>query len=354
MPPGQVRYPLVSVENVYIFPGIPSLLQRAFIRLKDDLFSFSDFKSHVEEVFVVQSEVHLAEKLNKLVEKYKESVVFGSYPTWTHNYYNTKITVESEEPKLVEQVVEELKNQLPTIDFDKHPLENTMEKIEAFAQKSSNESFKRSLESSLKTLEKCFQDFKPEEVSVAFNGGKDNIAMIHLVHAFLQKQQWKGKLDALYIEEPDPFTEVEEFMREAEKSYNINLVKIKGPMKSALSEFLKSRPNVKAMVLGTRKGDPGSHNQGAFAPTDGDWPALMRVNPVLDWNYHDIWTFIRGLSVPYPTLYDKGYTSLGSKSNTAPNPNLSFKDSKGQVLYKPAYELENGNQERAGRLKSSV
>ena len=136
LPPGQVRYPLVSVKNVYIFPGIPTLLQRAFNRLKDDLFK-SDYQSHVQQVFVTRTEIHIADSLNHLVEKYKDSVTFGSYPTWFHNYYQTKITVEAESAQLVDSVVSELKSQMPFIEtFDKFPFENKMDKINALLDES--------------------------------------------------------------------------------------------------------------------------------------------------------------------------------------------------------------------------
>ena len=119
-----------------------------------------------------------------------------------------------------------------------------------------NESFKKTVLASLEVLEKCFQDFKMEEVSVAFNGGKDNIAMMHLVHAFLQNKfpNWNGHLEALYIEEKEPFREVEEFMDGAKKNYSLELTKIERPMKTGLGTFLKERPHIKAMVMGTRKG----------------------------------------------------------------------------------------------------
>ena len=64
-----------------------------------------------------------------------------------------------------------------------------------------------------------------------------------------------------------------------------------------------------------------------------------------------VWKFVRGLYLPYPKLYDEGYTSLGGCSNTSPNPTLKYTDEKGIEKYKPAYDLQDGSQERAGRGK---
>ena len=43
-----------------------------------------------------------------------------------------------------------------------------------------------------------------------------------------------------------------------------------------------------------------------FTPTDKDWPSLMRVNPILDWGYSDLWTIIQDLEIPYCSLYNRG------------------------------------------------
>ena len=46
---------------------------------------------------------------------------------------------------------------------------------------------------------------------------------------------------------------------------------------------------------------------GFFTPTDQDWPPMVRVTPILNWKYNSIWDFIRGLYLPYCSLYDRGW-----------------------------------------------
>ena len=68
--------------------------------------------------------------------------------------------------------------------------------------------------------------------------------------------------------------------------------------------------------------------------------------------YFQVWQFIRGLYVPYPSLYDAGYTSLGNPDNTKPNPALKYETEAGEERFKPAYLLEDQSLERQGRSQN--
>ncbi|XP_018567110.1 FAD synthase-like isoform X2 [Anoplophora glabripennis] len=86
-------YPNVSVNNVYMFPGIPELLIKSFNNLKEILFK-SNKKFYSKMVYFNITEDKIAEVLQVLVEEYPE-VQFGSYPKLLHSVYKVKVTIES-------------------------------------------------------------------------------------------------------------------------------------------------------------------------------------------------------------------------------------------------------------------
>ncbi|KAJ6824977.1 putative FAD synthase [Iris pallida] len=214
-------------------------------------------------------------------------------------------------------------------------------------------------------IERAFALYQFEEVAFSFNGGKDSTVLLHLLRAgyYLHKekadQSYKNQLDGklkcpirtIYFESPSAFPEINSFTYETATTYDLQLDIIRLDFKSGLEALMKEKPT-KAIFLGTRIGDPNAVGQEQFSPSSPGWPPFMRVNPILDWSYRDVWAFLLTCKVRYCSLYDKGYTSIGSIYDTVPNSLLCTGHSPdSNENFKPAYLLADGRLERAGRAK---
>jgi FAD synthetase len=161
----------------------------------------------------------------------------------------------------------------------------------------------------------------------------------------------------LYIPLPSPFFELESFIHESIKTYDLDLFHClptttktkegvqlavetvmtpasgipsqpnKGGgegMKKALETYKNKFPRVKGILIGTRRTDPycgkfivlhwavnsigdrSTDKLGFRSPTDQGWPDFVRVNPIINWSFSDVWIFLKKLDVPYCSLYDQG------------------------------------------------
>ncbi|KAG2443340.1 hypothetical protein HYH02_009404 [Chlamydomonas schloesseri] len=198
-----------------------------------------------------------------------------------------------------------------------------------------------------------------DKIAFSFNGGKDSTVLLHLLRAAVAQQQTTkgsagtpsglGGMLSFYFRQKDDFAEVKAFVEGADKEYGLAVQYLsEQDFKKGLCEYLE-RTGVMAIVLGTRRGDPNAGGQDVFCPSSEGWPAFMRVNPILDWTYHDVWVFLRATRVAYCCLYDHGYTSLGGVGNTLPNNSLRRPDGS----YEPAYHLADGRLERVGRVHAA-
>nr|XP_972300.2 PREDICTED: FAD synthase [Tribolium castaneum] len=217
---------------------------------------------------------------------------------------------------------------------------------------SSNETH---IKHAIENIEECLQQYGLENIFVSFNGGKDCTVLLHLVLTVVKKKfpQHSQPIPCLYVQSESPFPEQDEFIDLCKCYYNLKIMVINAGIKDALGQILEKYPNFKACFMGTRRTDPYSGDLTVFQMTDSNWPQILRVSPVLDWHYSDIWDYLLFYKVPYCKLYDLGFTSLGNTVNTKRNPSLKCYElfDEGE-FYLPAYKLLKEVKERNGRNTS--
>lgn len=245
------------------------------------------------------------------------------------------------------------------------------EKVNAFLEKEADSDLLRDVQRqtriSLEVTHEALSRYKLEEICLSYNGGKDCLVILIIYLAALSPKiklsqtrthhplslpslpqtqyPLPSALPSIHIIPPHPFPEIITFVSQTSAIYHLSLTHSSLPMLPAFTSYLSSNPCIRAILVGTRRTDPHGHSLTHFDPTDGNWPRFMRIHPVIDWHYREIWAFIRSLGVDYCELYDRGYTSLGEVGNTKPNPGLAVEGNG----FRPAYELVEDDAERLGR-----
>lgn len=187
---------------------------------------------------------------------------------------------------------------------------------------------------SLAVISEAIETYKGD-LWFSFNSGKDNTACFFLMAAVLYRRSNYKSTDfpikCAYFEEEDPFDECEEYMQMITRNFKMELLVLKNTDNLAKSKFMKqemkklvAEKGVKAVVMGSRRTDPycGLLSYVSKSSTEDGWPSFMRVNPIIKWEFNEIWNFFNSCKISYCSLYDKGYTYLGDRQDSVPNPVL--------------------------------
>ena len=101
--------PIVNLHNVYVFPGIPKILQERFHSIKEQ---FRDAPYFLKNVYVRHGEGIIAAILNDLLVKFPE-LMLGSYPVLDLPEYKVKVTLESKDADYLDRALQTFVASLP-------------------------------------------------------------------------------------------------------------------------------------------------------------------------------------------------------------------------------------------------
>jgi len=101
--------PVVKIHNVFIFPGIPKILQERFHAIKE---RFRDKPYFLKVVYVKQGEGVIASIMNDLLLNYPQ-LLLGSYPVLDTADYKVKVTLESKDSVYLDRALQSFLSSLP-------------------------------------------------------------------------------------------------------------------------------------------------------------------------------------------------------------------------------------------------
>jgi molybdenum cofactor synthesis domain-containing protein len=102
-------FPVITLENVVVLPGVPSLLREGFSRLRD---RFRVAPIHTRAIYFAVGEGTLAEHLDATVARFP-AVGIGSYPRFDAADHRVKVTFDGRDQDQVRAASEFLKGRLP-------------------------------------------------------------------------------------------------------------------------------------------------------------------------------------------------------------------------------------------------
>jgi molybdenum cofactor synthesis domain-containing protein len=106
---GPLYAPVVKFRNIYIFPGIPKILEERFDAIKE---SFREAPYFLKMVYLKEGEGVIASLLNDLLAEFPE-LLLGSYPVLDNPDYKVKVTLESKDQKYLDRAFHKFLTAVP-------------------------------------------------------------------------------------------------------------------------------------------------------------------------------------------------------------------------------------------------
>ena len=180
---------------------------------------------------------------------------------------------------------------------------------------------------SLEVLRQALERFQGK-IATTFTGGKDSLTVLHML-----KRIGAGNvtIPVLNLDTTVKFNEIIKFRDRLAREWNLDLIittnheglkKIKIAedheqcclvLKAEAIDMAVKKNGWKALITGVRWDEqPAREDEEYFS----DRTEHTRVQPILHFSELDIWAYIKKYALPYCSLYDQGYRSLGCQPCT--------------------------------------
>ena len=192
-----------------------------------------------------------------------------------------------------------------------------------------SQSLEDKVKKSQDVLKEALQKFSGH-IALAWTGGKDSTTTLHLLKDLCGGQV---PIPVLNIDTSVKFKEIYEFRdrvaaewgldliieRNEEAIKEIDIAADKGEccfrLKAEVIAQAISKYGWQALITGMRWDEHPDRAQDEYF-LHVETPPHFRVQPILHFNELDIWSYIRSRNVPFCSLYQRGYRSLGCEPCT--------------------------------------
>ena len=199
-----------------------------------------------------------------------------------------------------------------------------------------------------------------------FSGGKDSVALKHVARMAGVAVDWHYNVTTIdppelvrFIQRAHPDVK---WLRSPHGPFFRRAAEVKGfPTRRTrwcCAEYKEchTAPPGQPMLMGIRAQESSARAaRWGMVTARPDRGGATMVNPLLHWDAADLWSFIRGEAVPYPSLYDEGFARLGCVGcpmNTQRARDLDrwprFRE-RWRYVFRRTWERRTGSVQRAGR-----
>jgi len=179
----------------------------------------------------------------------------------------------------------------------------------------------------------ALEQFSPK-VAIASSFGAEGVVLIHLA------AQARPDFRVFTLDTDFLFPETYALIDAIEQRYRIKVERIKPRLTSdeqgqefgkalwsrepdlccnirKVEPLTKKLAELDAWVTGIRRDQAPTRANARKLAWDSKF-GLIKINPLADWKWEQVWDFIRAHSIPYNPLHDRGYPSIGCTYCTRP------------------------------------